>query len=81
MTEQIERAIDELELTRETGFFIPKNKVLETAIRSLNAWSEVLEELEKEKEKEIKWGMDAQAPFYFQKIIDIIKQKLAEIEE
>lgn len=32
-------------------------------------------------EKEIKWGMDAQAPFYFQKIIDIIKQKLAEIEE
>ena len=83
MTEQIKRAIEELEFDMECGEFYNPSMAdsVRFAIRSLNAWSEVLNELEKEKEKEIKWGMDAQAPFYFQRIIDIINQHLAEIEE
>ena len=59
---------------------------LDTAIRSLQAWEEVLNELEKERE-EILNSNDYECEivnyclFNFDKAINIINQHLAEIEE
>lgn len=79
MTEKIKSAIGALKLTRDTKFFIPKNEVLELSIRSLNAWSEVLNELEEKKEYENSLG-DLGFALGISKAINIINQHLADIE-
>ena len=87
MTKKIKSAIEALKLTRDTRFFIPKNEVLELSIRSLQAWEEVLQELEGMKceydctTNEFQRGANAGANFIRNKAIDIINQKLAEIKE
>lgn len=77
MTEKIKKTIAALKYTRATRFFIPKNEVLEFSIRSLQAWEEVLQELE----EQLHTGKDSNWKNATINAICIIKQKLAEIEE
>lgn len=56
-----------------------KGKSITLAIRSLSAWEGVLQELEHD--KEICFAHDSDEGFVYARAIDIINQKLAEIEE
>lgn len=85
MTEQIKSAIEELELTSN---FFPNDWTIALAIRSLHAWEEVIEELEKL--KSISNGMldfDGEDMYFvgkkqaYKDAIEIINQHLSEIEK
>ncbi len=76
----IKSAIEQLELARNTRIFFPKDISFELAIRSLNAWEEVLQTLEESKDGYIK-DKKIEPLLTVMLIIEIINQKLAEIEE
>lgn len=91
MTNKIKNAIYRLIDTRDYkyshfSFTDDTGKAFDLAIRSLQAWSEVLTELEEERE-EILNSNDYESEivnyclFNFDKAIDIINKHLAEIEE
>ena len=79
MTEQIKRAIETFEDYKENGYDLraSNGELFDIAIRSLQAWEEVLNELKNiySDESENQYGNG------IHKAIDIINQKLAEIEE
>lgn len=79
MTEQIKSAIEELKIADEYCV-IPSIKSRTLAIRSLNAWEEVLNQLHEWKNNAENEHEQKIAYAYFS-AIDIINQHLAEIEE
>ena len=92
MTEQIKSAIDRIIDTRDYkyshfSFTDDTGKAFDLAIRSLQAWGKVLQELEEMKceydctTNEFQRGANAGANFIRNKAIEIINQHLAEIEE
>ena len=89
MTEQIKSAIETFEDYKENGydFRASNGELFDIAIRSLQAWEEVLQELEEMKceydctTNEFQRGANAGANFIRNKAIEIINQHLAEIEE
>lgn len=76
MTEKIEI----LELFKETFSGTDNINTINTAIRSLKAWEEVLNELEEKRKYEDSLG-DLGYALGISKAIHIINQHLAEIEE
>lgn len=78
----IKSVIKELEFLcecGEIGLTDEEKQPVEFAIRSLEAWEEVLQELKHD--KEICFAHDSDEGFVYARVIDIIKQKLSEIEE
>lgn len=81
MNEKIKSAIETFKDYKENGYDLrPSNSELfDFAIRSLQAWEEVLKELEAEKNKSYEsWGVNYLG---LKRAINIINQHLAEIEE
>lgn len=74
-----DRDCSKCELVKEEAEIVG---AFDTAIRSLQAWSEVLQELEEVKEdiKESNFGYCIGKLNGLNKAIDIIKQKLSEVE-
>lgn len=80
MTEQIKSAIGALKLARDTRFFMPNNKDLEIAIRSLQAWEEALNKLEEERNRFNRCNLNGEV-IGVVSAIEVINQKLSDIKE
>lgn len=71
--------IKDIDIPKSAKTELANQKALHFAIRSLQAWEEVLKELEAEKNKSYEsWGVNYLG---LKRAINIINQHLAEIEE